>query len=157
MRSCRIGHLTDSTLVARQLDEQHLCVCGSPEYHEKRGVPEDPDALASHTCLAFRLPSTGRIRPWQFQASGRAIELIPDGGHAFNDGEALVAAAASGLGLVQVPDYMVREEIAAGRLAEVLKAARPRPLPISLVYPSARRIPPRLRVLIETLGAISPR
>jgi DNA-binding transcriptional LysR family regulator len=69
----------------------------------------------------------------------------------FDDGEALVAAAAAAMGLVQVPDYMAADAIAAGGLVEVLKGFRPPPLPIALVYPSARRVTPRLKALLEVL------
>jgi DNA-binding transcriptional LysR family regulator len=72
-----------------------------------------------------------------------------------NDGEALVAAAVEGMGLVQVPDYMALDELRDGRLVEVLRRFRPAPLPISVVYPSTRRMTPRLRALIEHLSATS--
>jgi DNA-binding transcriptional LysR family regulator len=75
----------------------------------------------------------------------------------FNDGEALVAAAAAALGLVQVPDYMADEALAAGSLREVLKHWRPPAAPIFLVYPSARRVTPRLRALLEVLVGPDPR
>jgi len=67
-----------------------------------------------------------------------------------NDGEALVAAAAGGMGLIQAPLCMVAAELHAGRVVEVLERFRPRPLPISLVYPSHRKVPARVRALIES-------
>lgn len=66
-----------------------------------------------------------------------------------NDGEALVAAAIEGLGLVQAPHYMIADALRTGRAVEVLARFRPKPLPISLVYPSHRRVPPRVRALVE--------
>jgi len=71
----------------------------------------------------------------------------------FDDGEALVAAALAGLGLVHVPSYMAEQEVARGRLAEVLSGMRPPLMPISIVYPGPRQPPLRLRVLIESLVA----
>jgi DNA-binding transcriptional LysR family regulator len=149
----RVGHLPDSSLVARQIGEQSLLVCGAPSYLRTRGTPRAPADLAAHTCLLFRMPSTGRLRPWQLQDGRRAIEFVPESACIMNDGEALVAAAAEGMGLLQVPDYMAAHEIRAGRLIEVLARYRAPPLPISVVYPSARHLTPRLRVLIEAMCA----
>jgi LysR family transcriptional regulator, regulator for bpeEF and oprC len=151
----RIGHLRDSTLVARPIAQQRLVVCASPLYLESAGRPTKPDALSGHRCLVFRMPSTGRVRPWEFVAGRRPHALTPRSTVTMNDGEALVATAVAGLGLVQVPDLMAEDELRAGRLVEVLKSFRPPPLPIALVYPSSRQVTPRLRALIDALTGAS--
>ena len=71
-----------------------------------------------------------------------------------NDGEGLIAALCPGLGLGQIPDYRVTDELRDGRLIEVLKGCRPEPAPISLVWPSGRLLPARVRVAIEALASI---
>lgn len=148
----RVGRLADSGLVARRIGEQHMVVVASPAYLRARGTPRHPDELASHDCLAFRLPSSGRLRPWQFGTGRQAIEHAPQARCVFDDGEALVEAAACGMGLIQLPDYMAAADLRAGRLVEVLTALRPPPLPISLVLPSARQMTPRIRVLVQALA-----
>lgn len=148
----RIGSLADSSLVARRFATQSLVVCAAPGYLRQRGTPRALDALDRHSCLLFRMPTSGRLRPWQFASAGRSRELTPSPAAVFNDGEALVAASLSELGLVQVPDYMAADALAAGSLVEVLKPFRPAAEPIHLVYPSARRITPRLRALIDLLA-----
>ena len=70
-----------------------------------------------------------------------------------NDGEGLVAACTEGMGLTQVPDYLATAEVGADRLRTVLGDFQPSPLPISVVYPSARRMTPRLRALLDVLAA----
>ena len=147
----RIGELDDSSLVARRIGEQSILACASPEYLRVRGVPRSPSDLASHDCLVFRLPSTGRPRPLQFRDARRRIDLSPETKVVLDDGEALVAAACAGLGIIQVPGYMVEDAFRSGRLREVLAKHRPPPTRISLVYPSARQPTPRLRALIEVL------
>jgi DNA-binding transcriptional LysR family regulator len=149
----RVGHLSDSTLVARPIGAQSLVVCGSPGYLAARGVPKRPSDLGAHACLVFRNPSTGRARAWQFEDGRRTVDYAPASPVVMNDGEALVAATAAGMGLTQVPDYMATDEIRRGRLVEVLAAYRAPPLPVSIVYPSTRGVTPRLRALIETLTA----
>lgn len=148
----RIGELGDSTLVARRLGEQSLVTCANTAYLRKRGTPRVPADLDQHDCLVFRLPSSGRLRAWQFRDGRRAVEFVPPTRCVMNDGEAIVVAATQGAGIVQVPDYMCAEALAAGRLTEVLAAHRPKPMPISLVYPSARHVTPRLRALIDALA-----
>lgn len=147
----RVGPLADSTLVARPFARHALVVCGAPAYLRACGTPRSVDALARHRCLAARLPTSKRLRAWRFVRSGRPEELAPRPVAVFDDGEALVAAAEAAMGLVQVPDYMAADAIATGRLVEVLKGLRPPPLPIALVYPSARRVTPRLKALLDVL------
>jgi DNA-binding transcriptional LysR family regulator len=69
----------------------------------------------------------------------------------------MVAAAAMGLGLAQVPDYMASDELGRGSVVEVMAAFRPAAMPISAVMPSSRLVPPRVRVLLETLDTLRKR
>src|SRR5262245_28424638 len=156
----RVGVLNDSRLVARQVSQQSLLLCASPDYLARHGQPQNPYELERHQCLVFRMPSTGRDRPYQFRVDGVGLDLQPQARLRLGDGEALVEAAAAGLGLVQVPEVMLTDALAAGRLVEVLADFRPVPLPISVVYPSTRMLPPRVRVFIDALterGAAKPR
>jgi DNA-binding transcriptional LysR family regulator len=147
----RIGSLQDSSLVAKRLGTQSMVLVGSPAYLAARGTPRRLEDLAQHDALLFRLPTSGRDRPWHFRGAGKPVELHPPSRFRLGDGEGLVEAARLGLGLAQLPDYFVREEIARGDLVEVLRAARPAALPVSIVYPGARLLPRRVRVLIDAL------
>ena len=73
----RVGRLEDSSLVARRIDWQVLVLCASPAYLAACGVPGDVAALAAHAAIAFRMPSTGRSRPWQFREGERMVEMAP--------------------------------------------------------------------------------
>ena len=148
----RTGALGDSRLVARQIGQQSLVVCASPAYLERHGTPRIPADLGQHQCLLFRMPSSGRDRPWQFRTDGDIVEVQPDSRLRLGDGEALVDAAIAGLGIAQVPDYMVADAHGAGRVVEVLSEFRAPPIPISVVYPTSRMLPPRVRVLIDALS-----
>jgi len=148
----RTGTLSDSRLVARQIGQQSLVVCASPAYLERHGTPRIPADLGQHQCLLFRMPSSGRDRPWQFRIDGDIVEVQPDSRLRLGDGEALVDAAIAGLGIAQVPDYMAADAHGAGRVVEVLREFRAPPIPISVVYPTSRMLPPRVRVLIDALS-----
>lgn len=148
----RIGPLADSGLVGRKFDQQFLGIYGSRAYLARHGTPRTPDELARHTCLLFRMPSSGRDRAWQFRAGKRDFTLMPKSGVRLADGEALVQASAADLGLAQVPTYMAEHDLKRGRLVEILQKYRPLPLPISLVYASHRHVPLRVRALADALA-----
>jgi LysR family transcriptional regulator, regulator for bpeEF and oprC len=149
----RVGALDDSALVARRIGSQTLVTCASRAYLRRHGTPRAPADLAEHACLLLRVPSSGRDWAWRFRSADREVTLHPDSMLRLGDGEALVAAAVAGLGVVHVPDYMAAPDLSRGRLVEVLESFRPQGLPISIVYPGQRDPPLRLRVLIDILTA----
>ncbi len=153
----RIGTLGDSSLVARKIDQQQLILCAAPRYLDSRGTPRRLEDLAGHDAIAFRLPTSGRQRPWQLKQRGAAVELLPIPRIFVNDTESLVDALKTGVGLCQVPDNLVEREIGRGELIEILPSNRPEPMPISIVYQSGRLLPARVRVAIEVLDALRQR
>lgn len=147
----RVGQLSDASLVARPVGRQQLVVCASPRYLRAHGRPRRPGDLARHRCMAFRVPSSGRLLPWRFVDGKRAVEWVPEAAFVIDEGEALAAAAEAGAGMVQLPDNMVEDSLERGRLVEVLTTFRPPPTPISVVYLSSRGMTPRLRAFIDAL------
>jgi DNA-binding transcriptional LysR family regulator len=148
----RVGEVADSRLVARRIGEQQLAVYGSPAYLERKGKPRRPADVAAHDCVLFQMPTSGRYRPWEFLVRGRKVAMHPEPRLVVNDGEGIVSAVRAGLGLAQVPDNMAQDAVAAGELVEVLRAYRPKPMPISVVFPTSRHMPPRLRAFIDALA-----
>jgi DNA-binding transcriptional LysR family regulator len=153
----RVGELRDSTLVAHRFDRQTLVLCASPGYLAEHGAPRSVDDLKSHTAVVSRLPTSGRNRPWLLRQRDRVVQLHPAAAARINDGEGMVAAACLGIGLAQLPDYMVAAELRSGALVEVLASCRPEAEPISAVYPSGRLVPARVRVLLEALKPLGRR
>ncbi|MFO1302456.1 MAG: LysR family transcriptional regulator [Burkholderiales bacterium] len=151
----RVGVLPDSSFVARRIAQQQLVFVASPAYLAQHGRPASPAQLAGHRCLAFRLPTSGRLRPWEFARNGRVVTATPEARIVMNDGEAIVAAALADAGIAQVPGYMAEDALASGALVEIIKAHRPPALPISLVYAGGRLVTPRLRALVDALTARS--
>ncbi len=148
----RVGVLRDSSFVARRIAKQQLVFCASPAYLAAQGRPTAPQRLERHRRLAFRLPTSGRIRPWEFVRGGKVVTETFEARIVMNDGEALVAAALAGAGIAQVPAYMAEDALASGALVEVMKAYRPPALPISIVYAGGRLVTPRLRALVDALA-----
>lgn len=149
----RIGQIADRRLVARQVDEQSIGVYASPDYLRRRGRPRHPSDIAAHDCVVFQMLSTRRIRPWAFQGKGRRLTITPPAARVVDDGEGLVCASCAGLGLIQAPDIIAQDALRAGALEEVLKSYRLRPEPISVVFPTQRHMPMRLRVFVDALLA----
>ncbi len=150
----RVGPPKDSTLVAQRVASQSLVLVASRGYLEQHGTPRHLGDLASHEALVFRMPSSGRDRPWHFRQGGKDLELRPRTRIRINDGEGLVAAVGLGLGLAQLPAYFLQRELAGGEIVEVLKSLRPPAQPVLAVYPGARLVPTRVRVFLQALRAI---
>lgn len=153
----RVGELRDSSLVAHRIDRQVLVLVASPLYAQVNGLPRRIDELSGHAAIVFRMPSSGRAQPWQLRQRGTPVETSPPARVLVNDGEGIIAAAKLGLGLAQVPDNMVEQELARGELVEVLPSCRPEPMPISVVYPSGRLVPARVKAAIGALRTLRDR
>lgn len=153
----RVGELRDSTLVARRIDWQDLVLVASPGYLAARGQPRRIEQLAAHSAIVFRMPTTGRDRPWQLRSGRRVVAMHPANRIQVNDGEGMATAAALGLGIAQIPDNIAFAELARGTLVELLPTHRPPSMPISVVMPSSRLQPPRLRALLEALEPLRER
>ena len=151
----RIGELQDSGLVARRFYSQTLKLCASPAHIERHGRPRTLADLASHPAVAFRMPGTGRDRPWQFSRNGTPISQPVHSRVRIGEGEAMVQAAIGGMGVIQVPDYIAQDALDRGELVELLPTMRPPAMPISAVYASQRLLPPRVRVVLEALSGLA--
>jgi LysR family transcriptional regulator, regulator for bpeEF and oprC len=151
----RIGELDDSSLVARRVDWQSLTLCASPAYLKRAGTPRRVEDLSAHAAILFRLPSTGRDRPWLLRQRGQSVTLQPQPALRINETEAVLEALLLGLGLAQLPDNVVADDIAAGRLVELLPGCCPPRIPVHLVMPPGRLVPPRVRAAIAVLENLS--
>lgn len=142
----------DSGLIIRKLLETELVVVAAPQYLQRHGTPATLESLKQHECIQFALPSTGQRVPWLFSENGRDIEIETRGGiECSDDILGTITLARHGAGLIQTGRFMVEGELAVGTLAEVLQHYGGRLRPFSLLYPSARHIPQRVRLLIDFL------
>lgn len=147
----RIGILGDSSLVARELGAIRLVVCAAPAYLATRGTPLDLSALSGHDCITWSgLGSHKTFTLTVREGRSSAERQVPVNVRvSTTTPESALQAAIAGLGLVQATSYQVAPHAAAGRLVPVLVAHDSQPLPVSLVYPSKRLIPLKLRALLD--------
>jgi len=143
----RIGRLPDSSLVARRIGDTGWVVCASPAYLAARGVPQVPDDLADHDCIAFEGLQPARSWPFGVDATTRAVGITPR--FAGNTADAVIAAAVAGVGIGRLLSYQAVEAIAAGTLVPILTDHAPPPMPVHLVHPGLPMVPLKLRAFID--------
>ena len=143
----RIGHLADSSLVARQVGEMRRIVVASSGYLKARGEPKLPGAIASHETIQFG--GTGASPDWRFVEDGHEIRIACTPRFTTNSADAAIQYAERGGGLTRVMAYQADESIKAGRLKIVLAKFEQPPLPIHIVYPTSRLLSAKVRSFID--------
>jgi DNA-binding transcriptional LysR family regulator len=132
----RIGTLADSSLIARRITSVQLITCASADYLSRRGKPTAPEQLAAHACLIY---GHNRHGEWTYRVGERIRKIPVSGPLRANNGEMLRDAAIAGLGVVNLPDFIIAEGLADGRLVEMLEDFRPQGFTVHAVYPQHRQ------------------
>jgi len=140
----RMGQLPDSSMIAVRVGSVRRMLCASPAYLETHGVPNEPADLASHECVTY-----DRGASWEFHRNGAAQTILMPSRLSVNLGEAIVAAAACGAGIAGAFSYLIEDLVKSRALVPLLEAYEPPPLPVSLVYPSQRQVPLKLRAFLD--------
>lgn len=148
----RIASLPDSSLIARRLGDMPRYVVAAPSYFAKYGRPTHPMHLAAHKCFGYTYLSTPGV--WHFtNAAGETASVRPAGQLRANNGEAVMPALLAGLGISDLPEFIVGDALASGQLEAVLQDWLPPASGIYLVTPSLGPRPARVEVLLEFLAA----
>lgn len=147
----RLGETVDSDMVAVRLEpDLRALVVGTPGYFERHGRPDTPRDLEGHICINYRLVGGGGLLPWEFERDGREVNIRAKGQLIVNDGVLAAAAVRAGAGLGILMEHEVAEEIADGRLVQVLDEWCPSFPGCHLYYPN-RQVTPALRALVDAL------
>ena len=152
----RVGDVDDSRdVVAHRLRSSRWVTAASRAYLDRAGEPRTPADLRDHQALRFLMQS-GRPQQWFYRQRGGMVAAKISGHVTADDGEALVAGAVAGLGLVYAPDFMIADELQSGALVEVLRAsAAPGPSLSTLCAPGRSRsanVRAFIRLMREVLG-----
>ncbi|WP_192178295.1 LysR family transcriptional regulator [Mesorhizobium amorphae] len=147
----RIGVTSpDTRLVSRVVAKYKAVLCASPSYIAGRGEPLDIDGLAAHDCLIFS--SRNQRQSWRFRGEGGSwIKALGRSRVRLDSGEAIRDAAIAGLGIAFLPDFLVAEDLAAGRLQQVLSDLEADDVEIVTIYPNKRLLEPRVRRFIDLI------
>jgi DNA-binding transcriptional LysR family regulator len=149
----RIGHLPDSSLVARHVGEMRRIVVASNNYLKQRGEPTTPEAIASHETIQFGAISAAP--DWRFVRDGREVRVACTPRFATNSADAAIQYAEQDGGLTRVLAYQAVDAIKGGRLRIVLAKFEPPPLPIHIVYPTSRLLSSKVRTFIDLVTEVS--
>jgi DNA-binding transcriptional LysR family regulator len=148
----RLGDQVAKDMIAVRISpDMKRAVVGSPAYLAGRPAPATPQDLTRHNCINMRLPTYGGLAPWEFARDGKTLQVQVDGQAIFNTTPQKLQAALDGAGLAALPDDMVREHVAAGRLLRVLEDWCPTYPGYHLYYPSRRQASPAFAIVLEAL------
>ena len=148
----RVGDKVAKDMIAvRITPDLRMAVVGSPDYFAARSKPRSPHELIQHDCIRLRLPTHGGFLPWDLDKDGQETKYPVSGQWVFNNSSSIVRAALAGYGLGYVPEDMVLEHIAAGRLIRVLEGWCSPYRGYHLYYPSRRQSSGALAVIVEAL------
>lgn len=148
----RIGRLSDSSLQARQLGNSAMLVCAAPGYLQQRGTPRKVAELIQHNCLSYTLSAMQDATSWAFGSQGEVRAPI-NGDLLANNGNALLAAAIAGQGIIYQPHFIVSEALDKGQLVTLdLDKPTIELGGIHVLYPPDRRPPAKVRVMIDYMA-----
>ncbi len=143
---------SDSSLVGRKLEDAALVLVGSPAYLKAKGQPRTIEELKQHDCIQFLLPSTGRKIAWLLMVEGEQVELQTNGALTISeDILGQIPLVCHGAGLAQLYRSTVEGLLADGTLVELLPQHAGATRPFYLLYPHARHLPLRVRVVVDYL------
>jgi DNA-binding transcriptional LysR family regulator len=147
----RIGHLEDSSLIARRLAPIRFVTCAAPAYVAQHGAPRHPDDLTRHDCVyySYRTPPG----EWRFMGPAGEVSVRISGRLRANNGNLLRGAVLAGRGIGLAPSFVVGDDLAARRLVPLLPDYVPIATEMHAVYPPGRHLSAKVRSLIDFLAA----
>jgi DNA-binding transcriptional LysR family regulator len=148
----RLGERVAKDMIAVRIGpDLRMAAVAAPSYFAARRPPRVPRDLAGHQCINLRLPTSGGLYAWEFERGGREVKVHVDGQLAFNGLPMSLQAARLGLGIAFVPEDLVRPEVAAGTLVQVLADWCAPFSGYHLYYPSHRQVTPAFALFVEAL------
>jgi len=144
----RVGPLTDSSLLARRIGVARRKIVAAPAYLQARGTPVTARDLDFHNCLGFNFRRAEPV--WPMKEGGRNVDRMVAGGLLANNGETVRRLVLAGMGLGRLGDYHVRDDIAHGRLVEVLaEAGHGDAEEVHALCLGGQRMPQRIRLFLD--------
>ena len=147
----RIAYPSDASFIARPIRPIPRYLCASPDYLRRHGTPDRPADLLGHNCLHYNLISAAE--EWTFDGPQGSETVSVTGSLCSNNGDALLQAAITGLGITLLPDFIVHDALEEGNLVRVLAGRERAPLTLSALYPSRHFVPVKTRLFIDYIMA----
>jgi DNA-binding transcriptional LysR family regulator len=148
----RMGEQIEKDMIALPIGPPlRMAVVGSPTYFKGRTLPQVPQDLSEHMCINLRLPTYGGWYAWEFERGERSLDVRVRGQLASTSVPHIIEAAVQGFGLAFVPEDVVTDHIAAGRLIRSLEAWCPTFAGYHLFYPTRRQNSPAFALVVNAL------
>ena len=149
----RTGEPGDSRLTARRLGTFRSLPVAAPGYLARHGTPRVPEDLLHHTCLHYRFPNSGKLEHWALRQAAGAEELQVPTSMICNNIETRVCFVLRELGIAYLPDFAIREQLAAGSLVPVLEDYAERTGVFYVLWPASKHASPKVRAFVDYLCA----
>lgn len=149
----RTGEPGDSRLTARRLGTFRSLPVAAPGYLARHGTPRVPEDLLHHTCLHYRFPNSGKLEHWALRQAAGAEELQVPTSMICNNIETRVCFVLRELGIAYLPDFAIREQLAAGSLVPVLEDYAERTGVFHVLWPASKHASPKVRAFVDYLCA----
>lgn len=150
----RSGDIEQPQLVARRVGFLYFATCASPSYLSAHGRPSHPSDLQDHRCIHRFSARSGEWADWLFSRNGERFRATPPQRVAFEDENSYVAAAEAGLGIAQIPAFVLKDAMERGTLDIVLGDWFPEPAPIHVVYPQNRHLSAKVRAFVDWVAEV---
>jgi len=145
----RIGREPSRNVVSRRLAPLSLVIVATPDYLKRHGEPKNLCELLQHPCTGFRMPSTGRLVPWELNINGEMVFQDVPSVCTVNSALPEVEAVKAGIGIGQLSVYLIREELEKGELVEILPQFATAISAIHMYYPHRTQMPARVRLFVN--------
>lgn len=143
----RAKQLEDSSLIARHLFDNPMVLVAAPSYLSTNIEPTSPDQLASHNCILYSMLKS--IGVWHFSRKGKNQSVAVSGSCRCDSGDVILQLAIDGVGIAQLPVWMVKEFVDSGQLVILLREFEVNPLPFHAVFPQNRYVPLKVRSFLD--------
>ncbi|MGH8030914.1 MAG: LysR family transcriptional regulator [Luteimonas sp.] len=150
----RVGAVPDSRLVARRLCSNRKLLVASPDYLQRRGTPQTAVELVEHDCLVFMAHSQPHV--WRLSGAEGPMTVAVSGPVISNNGEVATEAAKQGLGVAPGATFSIGSALLSGELVRVLPEYEFDYSGIYLLFPTARQLPKKVRLMADTLVQAFP-
>ncbi|MES3021361.1 MAG: LysR substrate-binding domain-containing protein [Pseudomonadota bacterium] len=145
----------DASMIERRLAASTVVLCASPDYIARRGAPATPADVSGHDCLNFAFEQLRHH--WPVQWENKTVNVPITSRLVSNNGVVLREAVLAGMGIMIRSSFTLEDDLASGRLVQLLKGHHLGILSVMMVYPSRRQMSGKLRSFVDFMSARFPR
>ncbi len=149
----RSGNVSDSRLVVRQLSPIDFLLCASPTFIRRQGKPKNTNEFEQFPWIRYRFSHSGLLMPIIMPAATKRVESDPGQQFVVDDGEILLALCVQGLGIAQMPHFLVRNSLLAGTIKPLFPALQHPEFGVYMIYPKRDYLPQRVRCFVDFICA----